>query len=136
MFKQKEGLPVSFLNVLEDVRIEKMMKQRYPGLRKLMYSDLSEITSKEFFNTKDKSIANMRFIDRINLHYKVIAFAQVPFHNDIEETLYKETTYDRDVPRRLRSKSKKFTNMRSRNLFQKMNIRIVCIKEKRRPRVI
>ena len=28
----------------------------------------------------------MRFIDRINLHYKVGAFAQVPFHNDIEET--------------------------------------------------
>ena len=51
-----------------------------------MYSYLSEITSKEFFNTKDKSIANMRFIDRINLHYKVNAFAQVPFHNDIEET--------------------------------------------------
>ena len=37
MFKQKE-VPVSFLNVLEDVRIEKMMKQRYPGLRKLMLS--------------------------------------------------------------------------------------------------
>ena len=85
MFKQKE-VPVSFLNVLEDVRIEKMMKQRYPGLRKLMYSGYQKLHQKNFFNTKDKSIANMRFIDRINLHYKVGAFAQVPFHNDIEET--------------------------------------------------
>ena len=85
MFKQKE-VPVSFLNVLEDVRIEKMMKQRYPGLRKLMYSGYQKLQEKNFFNTKDKSIGNMRFIDRINLHYKVGAFAQVPFHNDIEET--------------------------------------------------
>ena len=49
MFKQKE-VPVSFLNVLEDVRIEKMMKQRYPGLRKLMYSGYQKLHQKNFLH--------------------------------------------------------------------------------------
>ena len=44
------------------------------SLRKLMYSGYQKLHQKNFFNTKDKSIVNMRFIDRINLHYKVGAF--------------------------------------------------------------
>ena len=82
-FKQKE-VPVSFLNVLEDVRIEKMMKQRFPGLRKSFYEGYQNLTQRDFFGIKNKEIATMRFIDRLNIHYKIGAFAQVPFHNEIE----------------------------------------------------
>ena len=82
-FKQKE-VPVSFLNVLEDVRIEKMMKQRFPGLRKSFYEGYQNLTQRDFFGIKNKEVSTMRFIDRLNIHYKIGAFAQVPFHNEIE----------------------------------------------------
>ena len=83
MFKQKE-VPVSFLNVLEDVRIEKMMKQKFPGLRKNFYNGYQTLSDKDFFGIKDKEISQLKFIDRINIHYKIGAFAQVPFKNEIE----------------------------------------------------
>src|SRR6056300_1055408 len=82
-FKQKE-VPVSFLNVLEDVRIEKMMKQKFPGLRKSFYDGYQILTNKDFFGIKDKDVSTLRFIDRLNVHYKIGAFAQIPFHNEIE----------------------------------------------------
>ena len=83
MFKQKE-VPVSFLNVLEDVRIEKMMKQKFPGLRKNFYNGYQTLSDKDFFGIKDKEISQLKFIDRLNIHYKIGAFAQVPFKNEIE----------------------------------------------------
>jgi len=82
-FKQKE-VPVSFLNVLEDVRIEKMMKQKFPGLRKNFYDGYQILTDKNFFGIKDKDVSLLKFIDRLNVHYKIGAFAQIPFHNETE----------------------------------------------------
>jgi len=88
MFKQKE-VPVSFLNVLEDVRIEKMMKQRFPGLRKNFYDGYQILSNKDFFGIKDKEVSQLKFIDRMNVHYKIGAFAQIPFHNEIEMNFVK-----------------------------------------------
>src|SRR5210317_2183879 len=88
MFKQKE-VPVSFLNVLEDVRIEKMMKQKFPGLRKNFYDGYQILSDKDFFGIKDKEVSQLKFIDRMNVHYKIGAFAQVPFHNEIEMNFIK-----------------------------------------------
>ena len=88
MFKQKE-VPVSFLNVLEDVRIEKMMKQRFPGLRKSFYDGYQNLSDRDFFGIEDKEISELKFIDRLNVHYKIGAFAQVPFHNEIEMNFVK-----------------------------------------------
>ena len=78
----------------------------------------------------------MRFIDRINLHYKVGAFAQVPFHNDIEETFIQrafmtETFQDvYDLAKEI------YEYEKSQPIPKDEEYRIVCIKEKRRPRVI
>jgi len=89
-FKQKE-VPVSFLNVLEDVRIEKMMKQKFPGLRKNFYNGYQILSQKDFFGVKDKDIKQLKFIDRLNIHYKIGAFAQVPFKNEIEMNFVKRS---------------------------------------------
>jgi len=87
-FKQKE-VPVSFLNVLEDVRIEKMMKQKFPGLRKNFYDGYQILTKKDFFGIQNKDVSTLRFIDRLNVHYKIGAFAQIPFHNETEMNFVK-----------------------------------------------
>jgi len=71
-----------YLNVIEDVRIEKMIKAKYPGLRKSFYTGYSELTSMNFFGTKGKDLQELNLIDRINLSYKIGSFAQIEFSQD------------------------------------------------------
>jgi hypothetical protein len=61
----------SYLNVIEDVRIEKMMKNKYPGLRKCFIAGYKYLNDKDFFEVKDKDLSKLLLIDRINIYYKV-----------------------------------------------------------------
>ena len=60
----------SYMNVLEDVRIEKMMKRKYPGIRKRMNEGYKQLNERDFFGIKDKSFDDLLLVDRINLYYK------------------------------------------------------------------
>ena len=71
-----------FLNVLEDARIEKLIKRTYPGLRKNFYAAYKELFEKDFFGVKDTDVPDLLFIDRINLHFKVGSFLGVEFSNE------------------------------------------------------
>ena len=42
-------LPKSYVNILEDVRIEKSMKDKFPGLRKDFFKGYRELNQKDFF---------------------------------------------------------------------------------------
>jgi hypothetical protein len=64
-------IPQDILNVLEDVRVEKLMKRRYPGLAKSFFNGYTELDQKDFFELEGKDISKMSFIDRINIHYKI-----------------------------------------------------------------
>ena len=70
----------SFLNVLEDVRIEKMIQDKYLGSRKVFKKAYKELISKDFFGVKDKDLSKLNLIDRINMHYKNVP--NVPFDDD------------------------------------------------------
>lgn len=59
-----------FLNVVEDARIEKKMKRRYPGLRSSFVKGYGQLIDRDFFGLKDRDINSMPFIDRLNLHTK------------------------------------------------------------------
>ena len=48
--------PKDFVNVLEDVRIEKMIKVTYPGLRKSFYEGYNELWDQDFFGVKGEDI--------------------------------------------------------------------------------
>lgn len=56
-----------FLNVVEDARIEKRQKRRYPGLRPQFIKGYQELMVKDFFGIKDTDINTLPFIDRLNL---------------------------------------------------------------------
>ena len=71
-----------YLNVLEDVRIEKFMKRRYPGLRKTFTEGYKQLNDKDFFNTKTKDIQDLLLIDRINLYFKAGMACGVTFTRD------------------------------------------------------
>jgi len=69
----------SFLNVVEDARIEKKIKLRYPGLRGPMYKGYQQLFEQDFFGTNTKPIAAYNLIDRLNLHFKIGSLLNVPF---------------------------------------------------------
>ena len=68
-----------FLNVLEDARIEKLVKRQYPGIRKNFYQAYKELFERDFFGVNDMDLDDLLFIDRINLHFKVGAFLNIEF---------------------------------------------------------
>jgi hypothetical protein len=69
--EMSKEIPQDILNVLEDVRVEKLMKRRYPGLAKSFFNGYTELDQKDFFELEGKDISKMSFIDRINIHYKI-----------------------------------------------------------------
>ncbi|QPB08335.1 peptidase [Synechococcus phage S-H9-2] len=63
--------PRDYVNVTEDARIEKLMKRRYPGLRKTFYCGYSELNGEDFFGIADEDLDVLNYIDRVNLHFKI-----------------------------------------------------------------
>ncbi len=56
-----------YLNVVEDVRIEKAIKNKYAGLRKSFYKAYNELMEKDFFGIKNRDLQTLSLIDKINL---------------------------------------------------------------------
>ena len=69
----------SFLNVIEDARIEKKIKARYPGLVKSFAKGYKELLARDFFGLKNREISELPLIDRINLHFKGGTMMNIPF---------------------------------------------------------
>ena len=71
--------PPQFVNVVEDVRIEKLMKRRYMGLSKSFYKGYKELSEKDFFCLEGEDMDKMNLADRINLHFKIGNFIDIKF---------------------------------------------------------
>ena len=59
-----------FLNVIEDARIDKRQKRRFPGARRNYVKGYAELIEKDFFGTLTKNVNDMSFIDRLNIYCK------------------------------------------------------------------
>ena len=79
----------TFLNVVEDARIERRIKDRYPGLKRSFSKGYQEFISRDFFEVNGKDVSKMLLIDRINLHFKIGPFFPVKF-NEAETALVKK----------------------------------------------
>lgn len=64
------GASKAFVNVLEDARIERMMKVTYPGLRRSFFVGYKELWDADFFGVKNDDPKTLSLIDRINLYFK------------------------------------------------------------------
>jgi hypothetical protein len=64
-------VPFGYMNVLEDARIEKLMKRKYPGLRKTFNAGYRELNERDFFSVSQRDTSTLPLIDRINLWFKV-----------------------------------------------------------------
>ena len=65
-----KGASKAFVNVLEDARIERMMKRTYPGLRETFFKGYRELWEDNFFGVTREELPRIPFIDRINLYFK------------------------------------------------------------------
>jgi len=74
-----------FLNIVEDARIERKIKSRYPGLVRSFYSAYRELFERDFFGVKDIDTNALPLIDRINLHFKVGTHLNLQF-SDSEQS--------------------------------------------------
>lgn len=82
---EKVAVPPQFVNVVEDARIEKMMKRKYAGLAKTFYHGYKELQAEDFFSISDSNVADLNLADRANLYFKVGNFVNISF--DSEEKL-------------------------------------------------
>ena len=78
-------VPQSFVNVFEDVRIEKLMKQKYPGLTKTFYTGYSQLADQDFFGLEEHDEEEINLADRINIHYKIGNFTDISFESDEQQ---------------------------------------------------
>lgn len=84
-----KGAPKAYLNVLEDVRIERKIQDRYPGLRSQFQKAYKILSDEDFFGlSKVKDIQKLRIIDRINLKSKMAGSVQLEFVGPIEKDFH------------------------------------------------
>lgn len=79
----------SFLNVIEDARIEKKVKTRYPGLRRAFLSGYAALLKRDFFGITGQDVNNFSLIDRLNLYAKCGTLVPVKF-TDAEQIYVRE----------------------------------------------
>jgi len=82
-----EGCPRSYINVIEDARIERHIKEAYVGLVGPMSRGYKKLYDDGFFGDTDSlEWGNVKLIDKINLQAKVGNLLDVPFTD--EEQVY------------------------------------------------
>ena len=79
----------SIVNIVEDVRIEKLMKRKYAGLPKTFYHGYQELNDEDFFSVVDEELAELSFADRINLQFKIGLFVDIEFTDQEQEIVDK-----------------------------------------------
>ena len=78
-----------FVNVIEDARIERKIKAKYPGLAKAYREGYAELLQRDFFGIAGKDITEMAFIDRLNLHFKLGTLVNLQFEGEEAEWVQK-----------------------------------------------
>lgn len=72
----------TFLNVIEDARIERKIKETFPGLVRPHVAAYKGLYNRNFFGPlKETKLGKLNLIDRINIHFK-LQFLFVPFSNE------------------------------------------------------
>ena len=82
-----------YVNVVEDARIDRKMKAKFPGGRSDYQESAGYLVEQDFFEMAGKDLHSYSFIDRLNIHFKVGSVVDVPFADDERPFLLRmETT--------------------------------------------
>ena len=86
-WSEQVKVPPQFVNVVEDARVEKLIKRRYPGLPKTFYGAYKELNDDDFFMIGDEDVSKMNLADRANLYFKIGAFIPLSFNEKEQEII-------------------------------------------------
>jgi hypothetical protein len=69
------------VNIVEDVRIEKLIQSKYPGTIRSFKAGYDELQKQNLFGTEGRDINSYGLLDRLNIHFKVghFGYINVPF---------------------------------------------------------
>jgi len=81
-----------YLNVIEDVRIESAIKNKFTGLRKSFFKAYNELMDIDFFQLKGRNLEELSLIDKINLITKV--GSRVNINLTDEEQVFLDMAYE------------------------------------------
>jgi hypothetical protein len=82
---EKVNIPPMFVNIVEDARIEKLMKRKYAGLPKTFYRGYKELNDEDFFSIEEHGVDKYGLADKVNLYFKIGNFVDISF-DSIEES--------------------------------------------------
>ena len=92
---------MGILNVVEDARIERLIKSKYPGLKRDFAAGYKYLYDIDLFEIADRGgVSKLGFLDRLNLYFKlgILGILNVPFENDTEiwfrDRIAAATTWD------------------------------------------
>jgi hypothetical protein len=71
-----------YMNVVEDARIERKIKTRFPGSRKDFIDGYDWLHEQDFFGVKSEDLDALPLIDRINLYFKLGTRLRLKFNDE------------------------------------------------------
>jgi hypothetical protein len=84
---KKVKVPQQFVNVVEDARVEKLMKRKYAGLAKTFYNGYKELNEDDFFQIREEDISTFNLADRANLFFKIGNYTYIPIEGGEEQEI-------------------------------------------------
>ena len=84
---EEHKIPQQFVNIVEDARVEKLMKRKYAGLAKTFFNGYKELHEDDFFSISDEDVSTMNLADRTNLYFKVGNFIPLDFNVEEKEII-------------------------------------------------
>ena len=86
-WSQNTKIPQQFVNVVEDARVERLMKRKYMGLAKTFFNGYKELNDDDFFQLEDEDISTFNLADRANLYFKIGNFLPLEFNCEEKEII-------------------------------------------------
>ena len=80
--EQRPGLVHMYMNVVEDARIEREIKSKFPGLKRSFFRGYKTLFEEDRFKIGERQPDDFNLLDRINLFFKVGNHIQIPFSEE------------------------------------------------------
>lgn len=74
------GCPRSYVNIVEDIRIEKLVLREFPGLLGSFMRGYQDLLDRDFFGIKDINVNTLSFMNRLNIFAKSRNLVKVKFN--------------------------------------------------------
>lgn len=80
--RQIAGIRHEVVNLVEDVRIERMVQDQYPGLVACFTRGYQTLNESDFFGIKGTDVNSLGFMNRLNLKFKLRRLVDIKFSDD------------------------------------------------------